>query len=123
VVKQVLLALLVIPLAASAVFAFLGWLLRRRGSSFPLVASVISQWLVMYVVWTVGGALVQSYAIFGEADRTPYSRYGFVVFAIIFGIWQYRLARAGETRSAARVFLWSQVGWLVLVLVEGGVLG
>jgi hypothetical protein len=122
-VKQVLLALLVIPLAASAVFAFLGWLFRRRGSSFPLVASVCSQWLVMYVVWTVVGALVQSYVIFGEAGRTPYTRYGFVIFATIFGIWQYRLARAGDTRSAARVFFWSQVGWLALVLVEAGVLG
>jgi hypothetical protein len=122
-VKQLLLALVVIPIAGSAVFAFLGWLFRRRGSSFPLVASVTSQWLVMYVVWTVAGALVQSWGIFGEAARTPYTRYGFVVFGTIFGMWQYRLARAGETRSAARVFLWSQLGWLVLVLVEEGVLG
>ena len=36
---------------------------------------------------------------------------------------QYRLARAGALRQASRVFVWSQLGWLLLLLAEHGALG
>jgi len=115
-VKRVLVALLLVPLAAGALFALLNWFFRRRGSSFPLVASVLSQWLVAYLVWTLLGALVEASGVLGEAGRAPYTRYGF-------GLWQYRLARAGAARQASRVFVWSQIGWLLLLLAERGALG
>jgi hypothetical protein len=121
-VKQVLLTLLVLPLAAGAALGVLNWVLRRRGSSFPLVASVLSQWLVMGLVWTLVGGALQEWSIIGEPGRSYYTKYGFAVFAAVFGLWQYRLARAGDATGAARVFLWSQVGWLVLVLAERGAL-
>jgi hypothetical protein len=120
-VKRVLVALLLVPLAATALFGLLNWVFRRRGSSFPLVASVLSQWLVAYLVWALLGALVESSGLF--EGRVSYTKYGFGLFAVIFGLWQYRLARAGETRQASRVFMWSQIGWLLLVLAERGVLG
>jgi hypothetical protein len=122
-VKQVLVTLVVVPLVASALFAALNWILRRRGSSFPLLASVASQWLVMYLVWTLVLGLVEALGLSGTPGRIYYTGYGFGLFALVFGVWQYRLARAGERTGAARVFLWSQFGWLVLVLAERGVLG
>jgi len=120
-VKHILVAVLVIPLVASGVFALLNWVFRARGSSFPLAVSVISQWLVMYLVWALVGTLIQSYDLFDQPGR--YTKYGFGIFAIVFGLWQYRLARAGAITHAARVFLWSQLGWLCLVLADHGVLG
>lgn len=119
--KRVLVALLVVPLAATVVFGVLSWVLRRRGSSFPLVASVLSQWLVAYLAWTLVGSVVEASGVFDAPSS--YTRYGFGLFALVFGLWQYRLARAGDARQASRVFVWSQVGWLLLVLAERGVLG
>lgn len=119
--KHVLLTLLVVPLAAAAVLGVLNWVFRRRGSNFPLVVSVLSQWLVAYLAWALLGVVVESARIF-EAPAS-YTRYGFGLFALVFGLWQYRLARAGDVRLASRVFVWSQVGWLLLVLAERGVLG
>lgn len=121
--KQVLVVLVVVPLVASAVFGLLNWVLRRRGGNFPLIASVLSQWLVAYLIWTLAGALVEAYGFFDAAGGPPYTRYGYGLFAVVFGLWQYRLARAGAPRQAARVFAWSQVGWLLLVLAEHGALG
>lgn len=121
--KHVLLALLLVPLAAGAAFALLDWAFRRRGSSFQLVASVLSQWLVAYLAWTLIGALAESYGLLGERGGASYTRYGFGIFAVLFGLWQYRLARAGATRQASRVFVWSQIGWLLVMLAERGVLG
>lgn len=122
-VKQVLMALIMLPLAAGAVFALLNWLFRRRGSNFSLVASVISQWLVMYLVWTLVGGLLQASDIWGGSGPSSYTKYGFGLVAVVLGLLQYRLARAGATTSAARVFFWSQIGWLLLILVDHGVLG
>ena len=68
----------------------------------------------------IDAPLARAYA---EAGRAPYTRYGFGLFAIIFGLWQYRLARAGAARQASRVFVWSQIGWLLLLLAERGALG
>lgn len=121
--KQVLTALLVVPLVLGGVFALLRWVFGRRGSNFDLVASVVSQWLVAYMVWTLAGAVIEHYGLFAEGRRLVYTKWGFGLFAAIFGLWQYRLARAGETRQAARVFAWSQIGWLGLVLAERGTLG
>jgi len=122
-VKQVLVALLLVPLLAGGVFTLLNWVFRRRGSSFHLVASVLSQWLVAYLAWTLVGALVDSREFLGEPAHFRYTRHGFVLFALVFGLWQYRLARAGALRHATRVFVWSQVGWLLLLLAEHGMLG
>ncbi len=121
--KRVLVALLLVPLAATAIFGVLGWVFRRRGSSFPLIASVVSQWLVAYMLWTLAAALVESSGLLEPRDHVGYTRYGFGLFAVIFGVWQYRLARAGAARQASRVFVWSQIGWLLLVLAEHGALG
>jgi hypothetical protein len=122
-VKQVLITLLVVPLVASGVLALLNWVFRRRGSNFSVVVSVISQWLVMAVIWTVLGQLLQSYGVLEEPGRALYTRspLPFGVFAFILGTWQYRLARAGALVRASRLFRWSQVGWFVILLADHGV--
>jgi hypothetical protein len=122
-VKRVLVALLVVPLAAAAIFGVLGLVFRRRRSSFPVLASVVSQWLIAYMLWTLAAALAESYGLLERRSHLGYTRSGFGLFAIIFGVWQYRLARAGAGRQASRVFAWSQIGWLLLMLAEHGALG
>jgi hypothetical protein len=122
-VKHVLVTLIVVPLVAGAVLAFLNWVFRRRGSNFSAVASVISQWLVMAVIWTFVGQFLETYGPAEETSRVVSTRppVAFAVFAVILGTWQYRLVRARETVRAGRVFLWSQIAWLVLMLVDRGV--
>jgi hypothetical protein len=119
-VKHVLVTLIVVPLGAAAVFAVLNWFFRRRGADFSLVASVIAQWLVAYLVWTLIMAAVEALDGGEQPRRVLYMTYGFGIFATLLGLWQYRLARAGARQHAARVFLWGQVGWFVLVLAERG---
>ena len=121
--KRVLAALLVIPLAVATVLGVLGWVFRGRRSSLPVIASVASQWLVAYMLWTLAAALAEGYGLLEPRGYFGYTQYGFGLFAIIFGVWQFRLARAGAARQASRVFVWSQIGWLLLVLAERGALG
>jgi hypothetical protein len=121
-VKHVIVSLVVVPLVAAAVLGTLNWFLRRRGGDFSLVASVIAQWLVAYLAWTVVNAAVDSLGGVDQPRRVVYTTYGFVVFAALLGLWQYRLARSGARRQAAQVFGWGQLGWLLLILVERGVL-
>jgi hypothetical protein len=116
-VKHVVVTLVVVPLVAAAVFGALNWFFRRRGADFSLVASVIAQWLVAYLVWTLAVAVVESFRGVEEERRALYTTYGFAVFAALMGLWQYRLARAGARQQAARVFLWAQMAWLALLLV------
>jgi hypothetical protein len=122
-VKHVLLTLIVVPLIAGGVLATLNWVFRRRGGSFPTVVSVVSQWLVMALVWTFLGQLLETYGPTQATVRVVSTRppLAFGLFAVILGTWQYRLIRAREPVQAGRVFLWSQVAWLVLMLVDRGV--
>jgi hypothetical protein len=122
-VKHVVVSLVVVPLVAAAVLGTLNWFYRRRGADFSLVASVIAQWLVAYLVWTLLGVAVDSVDGVDQPRRALYTTYGFVLFAALLGLWQYRLTRAGAHQYAARVFLWGQIGWLLLVLAERGALG
>jgi len=122
-VKRVLAVLLVVPLAVAVVLGVLGRVFRRRRSSLPVIASVASQWLVAYMLWTLAAELAEGYGLLEPKGYFGYTRYGFGLFAIIFGLWQFRLARAGAVRQASRVFVWSQIGWLLLVLAEHGALG
>ncbi len=122
--KHVLVTLIVVPLAAAGILALLNWVFRRRGTSFSVVASVLSQWLVMAVIWTFLGQLLQTYGPVEETSRAVSTRspLAFGLFAVVLGTWQYRLARAREPAQAARVFLWSQIAWFVLMLVDRGML-
>lgn len=120
--KHVLLSLVVVPLVAAAVLGTLNWFFRRRGTDFSLVASVMAQWLVAYLIWTLLMVAVDSVDGVDQPRRALYTTYGFGLFAALLGLWQYRLAQTGARQHAARVFLWGQVGWLLLVLAERGAL-
>jgi hypothetical protein len=119
-VKHVLLTLVVVPLVAGAAIALLDWAFRRRGASFPLLASVLSQWAVAFVGWTLAAGLLQAWTAPGEPGRGTWATYGFPLFAVVVGTWQYRLARTGARERAARLFRWSQLGWLLVLLTAHG---
>jgi hypothetical protein len=120
--KHVFLTFVIVPLVAAAVFGTLGWLFRRRGTSFALVASIASRWVVAYVAWALVNGVLAHYG-FAPDHRAPWTTWALAPFALIAGIVQYRLARAGAAQHAERVFVWSQVGWLVVVLMDHGLVG
>ena len=117
--KHVLVTLVVVPLMAAAAFGLLNWLFRRRGASFSLVASIMARWVVAYMVWALVAGLLHEYGLAPDG-RPELTRWGLAPFALVAGVVQYRLARAGAHQHAERVFVWGQIGWLVLVLADHG---
>ena len=117
--KHVLVTVVLVPLVVAAVFGFLNWLFRRRGASFALVASVAARWVVAYMVWALVAGLLRYYGLAPEG-RPALTTVGLAPFALVAGIVQYRLARAGARQQAERVFVWGQICWLVLVLADHG---
>jgi hypothetical protein len=118
-VKHVLVTLVVVPLMAAAAFGLLNWFFRRRGASFSLVASITARWVVAYMVWALVAGLLHEYGLAPDG-RPALTKWGLAPFALVAGVVQYRLARAGAHQHAERVFVWGQVGWLVLVLADHG---
>jgi hypothetical protein len=117
--KHVLVTFVVVPLVAAALFGLFSWLFRRRGASFGLVASIAARWVVAYMVWALVAGLLRQYGLAPEG-RPAMTTIGLAPFALVAGIVQYRLARAGAREHADRVFVWGQVCWLVLVLADHG---
>ena len=120
--KHVFTTLVIVPLVGAALFGLLNWFFRRRGASFSLVASIASRWVVAYVVWALVAGALRHYGLVPESEPA-WTTLGLAPFALVAGIVQYRLARAGARQHADRVFLWGQVCWLVLVLVDHGAIG
>jgi hypothetical protein len=121
-VKHVVVTLVVVPLVAAAAFGLLNWFFRRRGASFSLVASIMARWVVAYMAWALVVGLLHEYGLAPDG-RPALSKWGLAPFALVAGVVQYRLVRAGARQHAERVFVWGQIAWLVLVLVDHGVLG
>ena len=120
--KHVFVTLVVVPLVGAALFGVLNWFYRRKGASFSLVASISARWVVAYVVWALVAGLLRQYG-FAPEGRVPWTTWGLAPFALVAGMVQYRLLRAGAREHADRVFVWGQVGWLVLVLADHGAFG
>ena len=89
----------------------------RRGSRPATVISVLTGWLGAWVLWSFAGGLARTYGLLVE-----YYSPAFAVIALLGAIFEYRAhMRAGRERGLA-IFVGVQLAWLVLVLLQNGLL-
>lgn len=97
------------------------WWARLRGKSGSrgsVLVSVLSGWLAAYVLWSVAGGLAARYGVL-----TTYNGPLFAAVAVVGGTWQYHTqVRRGRERGLT-IFVAAQLVWLVVVIVQNGVLG
>ena len=97
------------------------WWARARGKSgsrASVLVSVLSGWLAAYVLWSVAGGLAARYGVL-----TTYNGPLFAAVAVVAGAWQYHTqVRQGRERGLT-IFVAAQLVWLVVVIVQNGVLG
>jgi hypothetical protein len=92
-------------------------LLGRRHVRASILVSVIAQWLGAFVLWSFAGGLALHYGILAR-----YPGQLFLLVALGGGIWHYRTAMTSGRERGLTVFLGVQLAWLVLVLLQNGVL-
>ena len=97
------------------------WWARLRGKSGSrgsVLVSVLSGWLAAYVLWSLAGGLAARYGVL-----TTYNGPLFGAVAVVAGTWQYHTqVRQGRERGLT-IFVAAQLVWLVVVIVQNGVLG
>jgi hypothetical protein len=97
------------------------WWARARGKSgsrASVLVSVLSGWLAAYVLWSLVGGLAARYGVL-----TTYNGPLFAAVAVVAGAWQYHTqVRQGRERGLT-IFVAAQLVWLVVVIVQNGVLG
>lgn len=108
-----LVVLLLAGMAAVAVARRLG-LTGRRGSA---LVSVVAHWLAAYVLWTFAGGLLRHYGVLGVYEAS-----WFAGVAVLGGLWHYRAQAAGDRDRGLTVFVGAQLAWLLVVLVQNGLL-
>lgn len=90
----------------------------RSGSRLSVLVSVLSGWLGAYVLWSLAGGLAARYGVL-----TTYNGALFAAVAVVAGTWQYHAqVRQGRERGLT-IFVAAQLVWLVVVVVQNGVLG
>jgi hypothetical protein len=108
-------------LAALFVLGAIGVVVARvfgaSGSRPAAVVTVTSHWIAAWVLWTFVGAL----AVRGGV-MTAYEPAVFGVVALCGGWLQYRALVGGARDRARAIFVGGQLGWLVVVLVQNGLL-
>ncbi len=96
------------------------WWLRlfgKSGSRLSVLVSVLSGWLAAYVLWSLVGGLAARYGVL-----TTYNGPLFAAVAVVAGTWQYHTqVRQGRERGLT-IFVAAQLVWLVVVIVQNGVL-
>lgn len=107
------LGLLALGVAAAVVERFLG----RRESRGSVLVSVIAHWLGAYVLWTFAAGLAHHYGLLAA-----YNSYLFVVLALVLGFWHYRMHVQRGRQQGLVVFVGGQLAWLVILLVQNGIL-
>ena len=89
----------------------------RSGSRLSVLVSVLSGWLAAYVLWSFAGGLAARYGVL-----TTYNGPLFAAVAVVAGTWQYHTqVRHGRERGLT-IFVAAQLAWLVVVIVQNGVL-
>jgi hypothetical protein len=96
------------------------WWARARGKSgsrASVLVSVLSGWLAAYVLWSLAGGLAARYGVLAT-----YNGPLFAAVAVVAGTWQYHTqVRQGRERGLT-IFVAAQLVWLVVVVVQNGVL-
>lgn len=106
-------AVLALGVATVLIARFFG----RSDSRASALVSVIAHWLAAYVLWTFAAGLAQRYGVLAAYDS-----YFFVVLALVVGFWHYRVHVARGREQGLVVFVGGQLAWLVILLVQNGVL-
>lgn len=89
----------------------------RSGSRASVGVSVIAHWLAAYVLWSFAAGLAVTAGLL-----TTYHSAAFAAICLVGAIVQYRAhVQAGRDRGLA-IFVGVQLAWLVLVLLQNGVL-
>jgi hypothetical protein len=105
-------------LVAGGVLVWGARFLGKSGSRASVLVSVVAHWLAAYALWNFAGGLALRYGVL-----TTYRGEFFAVLALAGAVWHYRAAvHAGRERGLA-VFVGVQLAWLVVVLVQNGLLG
>ena len=105
-------------LVSGALLVWVARFLGKSGSRASVLVSVIAHWLAAYSLWNFAGGLALHYGYL-----TAYHGGLFAVLALAGGVWHYRATiSAGPDRGRA-VFVGAQLAWLVVVLVQNGLLG
>ena len=107
------LAILILGVATVMVARFFG----RSESRASILVSVIAHWLGAYVLWTFAAGLAHRYGVLAAYDS-----YLFVVLAVVVGFWHYRVRVARGREQGLMVLVGGQLAWLVIVLVQNGIL-
>jgi len=106
-------AILALGAGAALVARFFG----RSDSRASVLVSVIAHWLAAYVLWTFAAGMAHRYGVLAAYDT-----YLFVVLAIVVGFWHYRISIARGREQGLVVFVGGQLAWLLILLVQNGVL-
>lgn len=92
-------------------------LLDRPGSRASTLVSVVAGWLAAWVLWSFAGGLAARAGVLASYDGAVFG-----VVALGGAFWQYRTAvRDGRERGLV-IFVGVQLAWLVVVLVQNGLL-
>lgn len=92
-------------------------LLDRPGSRASVLVSVVAGWLAAWVLWSFAGSLAVRAGMLSTYDGTF-----FAVAAVAGAFWQYRRAMRDGRERGLVVFVGVQLAWLVVVLVQNGLL-
>lgn len=104
-------------IAAGAVAVWWARVFGKSGSRLSVLVSVLSGWLAAYVLWSLAGGLAARYGVL-----TTYNGPLFAAMAVVAGTWQYHThVRQGRERGLT-IFVAAQLVWLIVVIVQNGVL-
>ncbi|MBI2204213.1 MAG: hypothetical protein HYU41_10230 [Candidatus Rokubacteria bacterium] len=112
-----------VGLATLAVVLVLGvagvWLARAlglSGSRAAAIVSIASQWIAAWAVWTFAGAIAVHAGVLPGYEPTL-----FAAIALGGGLAQYHFLVRGAADRARAVFVGAQLAWLLVVMVQNGV--
>jgi hypothetical protein len=107
---------LAVLLVGSGVLVVAARVLGRPGSRAAALVSVLSQWLAAYILWSFAGGLAHRQGYLEVFEPAVFG-----VLALVGGFWQYRSVVAGAREHARLVFLGGQLLWIVILMVQNGV--
>lgn len=109
------LATLVVVLVLGAAGVWIARALGLSGSRAAAIVSIASQWIAAWAIWTFAGAVAVHAGVLPGYEPTL-----FAAIALAGGVVQYRLLVRGAADGARAVFVGAQLAWLVIVIIQNG---